>query len=76
MFEFKKKGKKKTPLMPVKPQSTEIKSSSPLPNQNAIAQKNKVEASDEIEKTAQIIHEDVTSAVATLRAWLNQDKLH
>jgi len=75
MFDFKKKRKNKTPLMPPKSQAAQTKTS-PSSNQNSIVQKNKVEASNEIEQTAQIIREDVTSAVATLRAWLNQDKLH
>ncbi len=41
-----------------------------------IAQEKKLEATNEIEKTADMIHQDVASAVATLRLWLNQDKLH
>jgi hypothetical protein len=76
VFDFKKKRKNKTPLISSKTQTAQKQTSPSLSNQNTIAQRNKIEASNEIEKTTQIIHEDVASAVATLRAWLNQDKLH
>ena len=76
MFDFKKKRKSKTPIISSKSQAAQKQPLPPLSNQNSITQRNKIEASNEIEKTTQIIHEDVASAVATLRAWLNQDKLH
>ena len=76
MFDFKKKRKSKTPIISSKSQAAQKQTLPPLSNQNSITQRNKIEASNEIEKTTQIIHEDVASAVATLRAWLNQDKLH
>ena len=76
MFDFKKKRKNKTPIKSSKSQVAQKQTLPRLSNQNSIAQRNKIEASNEIEKTTQIIHEDVANAVATLRAWLNQDKLH
>ncbi len=80
LFDFKKKLRKnmtlrtqsKTGSSDTKPVSTVSKKEV----KKVIAQEKKLEATNEIEKTADMIHQDVASAVATLRLWLNQDKLH
>ena len=80
LFDFKKKLRKnmtlrtqsKTGSSDTKPVSTVSKKEV----KKVIAQEKKIEATNEIEKTTDMIHQDVASAVATLRLWLNQDKLH
>jgi hypothetical protein len=77
MFGFKKKLRKSISHN-TKSKSVihRIQSISPDLNNKMIHSKNKQTPNDEIKKTADIIHDDVASAVATLRLWLNQDKLH
>ena len=80
MFDFKKKLRKNMTLRTQsKMSSSDIKPVSIVSKKEVkevIAQEKKLEATNEIEKTADMIHQDVASAVATLRLWLNQDKLH
>ncbi len=77
MFDLKKKLRKNVPLSTKSTmRGSDIKPLSKVSNQVVIPQKNTSETTDEIEKTAEIIHNDVASAVSTLRRWLNQDKLH
>ena len=77
MFGFKKNSRKRI-SQNTKPKnaSHSIKSISPASNNKIILPENIQSPNDEIKKTADIIHDDVASAVATLRLWLNQDKLH
>jgi transposase-like protein len=80
LFDFKKKLRKNMTLRTQsKMSSSDIKPVSIVSKKEVkevIAQEKKLEATNEIEKTADMIHQDVASAVATLRLWLNQDKLH
>jgi transposase-like protein len=80
LFDFKKKLRKNMTLRTQsKMSSSDIKPVSNVSKKEVkevIAQEKKLEATNEIEKTADMIHQDVASAVATLRLWLNQDKLH
>jgi transposase-like protein len=80
LFDFKKKLRKNMTLRTQsKMSSSDIKPVSTVSKKEVkevIAQEKKLEATNEIEKTADMIHQDVASAVATLRLWLNQDKLH
>ena len=77
MFGFKKKSRKSiSHNTNSKNASPNIKSISPPSKNKSLHPENIQDPHDEIKKTADIIHDDVASAVATLRLWLNQVNLH
>jgi len=69
MFHSKKKNK------PV-PKSLIKKTADPSSLKHSPAPLAAQKVTDEITQTTQMIQDDVASAVATLKKWLNQDTLH